>query len=315
MTTKSSTLRPTLLEFKQAGGGQAVTASPAAPGVLLFEGAGGTGTSAELLGLTDPGSDQSVATRAYVQAQVGPGLPSSLQSAYGGGRSIATQASAPVRLTGGASQPLLTAGTPSAPSAVAFESDRVSLARLDLTQGVVVPSPASVASSQVSVYQDQTAAALTPNAMRAAITSAGTGINRCWGDTVRFRSAVADLRVGRVVSLAASGDNDAPLSVGYLALGTETAASVVPIGVTQNTAAAAGDPVDVCVAGLTTAIFQASSGFRGAQVIASTTSDGLVRAAIAGTQNEARVGFLVESGSFGPGGAHLIFVQPWYQPY
>lgn len=158
-----------------------------------------------------------------------------------------------------------------------------------------------------------------PSSMLANITASGGGTNKCWGHTAKY-IAGADLLAGRVVSLkdqTAGSDNSKYLEVDYLIDSSETNPTVVPIGVTQSNALA-GETVDVCIQGYTTAIaYNAdSSPERGSQIMsAPTASQGKVYLNTTGGGNECRFGFMAQSDSVSANDPVLIYFRAYYQPY
>tara|TARA_R100000951_G_scaffold41297_1_gene34882 strand:+ start:11 stop:2257 length:2247 start_codon:yes stop_codon:yes gene_type:complete len=158
-----------------------------------------------------------------------------------------------------------------------------------------------------------------PASMRANILSGSGGTNKCWGHVQTYKAGSA-LLAGRVVSLkdqTAGTDNSKYLEVDYLIDSSETNATVVPIGVTQNNALI-GAPVDVCVLGYTTAIAYNSDSTpeRGAQIMsAPTSSQGKVYLNTTGGGNECRFGYVAQSDAVSANGTVLIYFRGYYQPY
>ena len=156
--------------------------------------------------------------------------------------------------------------------------------------------------------------------MRANITAAAGGTNKCWGRTASFYCGTAGLLAGRVVSLqdfASQSDTVYNLRIGYCpSSGDEKTPSVCPLGVLQNNCPNVGDKAIVCIEGVTSAICgnSDSSPARGSQICAVDTN-GRININVTGVGNEARVGFVAQNDSVSSDGVCLIYVRPWYQPY
>jgi hypothetical protein len=158
------------------------------------------------------------------------------------------------------------------------------------------------------------------SAMRANITAAAGGTNKCWGRTASFYCGTAGLLAGRVVSLAdfaSQSDATYNLRIGYCpSSGDEKTPSVCPLGILQNNCPNVGDKAVVCIEGVTTAICgnSDSSPARGSQICAVDTN-GTININVTGVGNEARVGFVAQNDSVSTNGVCLIYVRPYYQPY
>ena len=151
--------------------------------------------------------------------------------------------------------------------------------------------------------------------MRASISALGGTLNRCYGRTAQYKAG-ANLLAGRLVALQdQSTDTNIDLRVVYCQTGTETSASVCPIGITQNDALL-GEKITICTEGYTSCIMQNSdsSPERGSQVMYYATDGRLISNTSAGG-NEVRVGFLAQSDSFSVNDPALVYIRCWYQPY
>jgi hypothetical protein len=150
--------------------------------------------------------------------------------------------------------------------------------------------------------------------MRSSITSLG-GMNRCYGRTCQYKAG-ANLLAGRLVSLQdQSTDTNIDLRVVYCQSGTETSASVCPIGITQNDALL-GEKITVCTEGYTTCIMQNSDSTpeRGSQVMYD-ANDGRLLSNSSGGSDEARCGFMAQSDGFSTNDPALVHIRCWFQPY
>ena len=108
--------------------------------------------------------------------------------------------------------------------------------------------------------------------MWASITALG-GTNRCHGKTAQYKAGTT-LLAGRLVSLQDQTSDTTDLRVGYCQTGTETSASVCPVGVTLLTV----EKVTVCTECYTSCIMQNSdsSPERGSQVMYDATDGRLL---------------------------------------
>jgi hypothetical protein len=160
---------------------------------------------------------------------------------------------------------------------------------------------------------------LYPASMRASITDANGGTNKCWGHTMTFIAGV-NLLAGRVVSFldtAAGTDSTRTLEVEYLKTqADEDDPTHCPIGVTQNNATA-GQTVEVCVRGFTSAICSNAESVneRGSQSVSGTLNQGRIRVDQLGGGNQARIGVVAQSDANASNSPVLIYVQGWFQPY
>lgn len=178
-----------------------------------------------------------------------------------------------------------------------------------------LPTPSANTSQTISQVDYST---MYPSAMRANITFASGGTNKCWGHTAKYIAGV-NLLAGRVVALmdqVAGTDNSKLLEVEYLKSAAETNPTIAPIGVTQENATQ-GDPVTVCILGYTTAICQNSDSTpeRGSQIINGSGNLGRVRINLTGGSNESRLGFVAQSDAVSSDSPILIHFDGWYQPY
>ena len=159
---------------------------------------------------------------------------------------------------------------------------------------------------------------LYPSAMKAPITSAGGGLNTCYGDTASYIAGV-DILAGRVVALMdqnEGSDDSELLMVCYLKNGDEVTPSIAPIGISQGNALV-GEQITVCILGYTTAICENSdiSPERGSQIISDTQNQGKIRINNTGGGNQARLGFLAQSNQVNTNDPVLIYYDGWFQPY
>jgi hypothetical protein len=102
----------------------------------------------------------------------------------------------------------------------------------------------------ISAFEILDVRTLTPTPVTAAVLAGGT--NTLIGGKVMKCKAAAALDAGRVVSFAA--DTSGVIRVNYVALGSEVAASSIPVGVTLTNAAGAGSDVDVAISGICTVL-------------------------------------------------------------
>jgi hypothetical protein len=195
-------------------------------------------------------------------------------------------------------------------------NEATSKAYVDSKFNIDPPLPTA---SSILTNINMSTANMTPASMRAVITDATGGENKCWGHTAVYVADV-DLLAGRVVALAdqiVGSDNTSLLRVGYLRSATETDPTVCPIGVTQENVLA-GEPVTICIHGYTTVICSNTdtSPERGSQVMNGTSDLGRVRINKAGGANEARLGFVAQSDTIAvPNSPCLIYFAGWFQPY
>lgn len=161
-----------------------------------------------------------------------------------------------------------------------------------------------------------------PASMRVDITTSST--NKCWGH-VHTYIANSALEVGRVVGLHDPDSDAGELKVDYLLDYSndfaETRATCCPIGITQKSANA-GEAVDVCVYGYTTATSAHSKGnvHRGSLVLTAEkpsgngnlSTFGKVRVNTEAQSNEAHIGVLAQSGPVVADGPVLIFFRGFY---
>jgi hypothetical protein len=181
---------------------------------------------------------------------------------------------------------------------------------LYITGGLQTSSSATASSvtSNIDFYN------LSVADMRASITALG-GTNRCYGKTAQYKAG-SNLLAGRLVALQdQSTDTNIDLRVVYCQTGSETSASVCPIGITQGDALT-GEKVTVCIEGYTSCIMQNSdsSPERGSQVMYD-ANDGRLLSNSTGGSDEGRVGFMAQSDSFSANDPALIFIRCWFQPY
>ena len=180
---------------------------------------------------------------------------------------------------------------------------------LYITGGLQTTSSSSASSvtSNIDFYN------LSVASMRTSITALG-GTNRCYGKTAQF-TAGSNLLAGRLVSLQDQTSDTTDLRVVYCQTGSETSASVCPIGITQGDALT-GEKVTVCTEGYTSCIMQNSdsSPERGSQVMYDAT-DGRLLSNSTGGSDEGRVGYMAQSDSFSANDPALVYIRCWFQPY
>ena len=117
------------------------------------------------------------------------------------------------------------------------------------------------------------------------ITSLG-GTNRCYGKTAQY-NAGANLLAGRLVALQdQSTDTNIDLRVVYCSTGSETSASVCPIGKTQGNALL-GEKITVCTEGYTSCIMQNSD-----SQVTYDANDGRLLSNNTGGSDEGRCGYM-----------------------
>jgi hypothetical protein len=155
--------------------------------------------------------------------------------------------------------------------------------------------------------------------MRADITFANGGVNKCWGNTATYIAEVP-MVAGRVVALsdqAQGTDSTTSLTIAYQQDASETSPGIYPIGITQHNCLA-GELMTVCTLGYTTAISYSSDSTpeRGSLIMtAPTSSYGCIYLNTTGGSDEGRVGFLAQSDAVLSYSPCLIYYAGWYQPY
>jgi hypothetical protein len=190
------------------------------------------------------------------------------------------------------------------------EAGGVQISNLLLDGRILRPRPSSSQSTVISLIDYSLTS---PSQLLAPITILG-GVNRVYGQVERYQADI-DILAGRVVALADYNDNATNLRVTYLVAGEERNPSIYPIGITQNDCLA-GQTVDVCVMGYTTAISaNADTTPERGSLVNTTGSGGLVLVNSTGTINEGRIGYMAQGSPVLANGPVLVYVGPWYQPY
>ena len=164
-----------------------------------------------------------------------------------------------------------------------------------------------------TIYKDEKYSGLNVDSMRSSLTVSG-GTNKGWGNFMTL-TAGEDLLAGRVVGIRfelVGSDTTESLKLVYLEAGTNTDASIYPVGITQHDALN-GAEIKILTKGFTSMIFAiAEANPNRGCLISYHNFSNVGKAKVGGGNNIAILGYLAQSNAIATDGAALVYFDGYF---